>query len=209
MNIIPNPVKLIVTAASFSSALFVLPAVQAADIEGASDHRLVARVADSEILSYTYRELEQVAIPTGPVERVRDTETRKSTWNYAKAEKVEGKHWSIVYGMPEDSSTLHIFRSYTKTLEEAGFKILYSASGKELDDENGFTFFARNEILNHNKLSTTKPRSPKEANFHYLAAEINHAEHGRVVVAVSTFNAVRRSSGEVIGSFGGKPFASV
>ncbi len=182
------------------------PALRAADIEGASDHPLVPRVAGSEILSHTYRQLEEVAIPTGAVELERDPENaRNRSWKYPQAEKLEGEHWSIVYGMPEDASTLHIHRSYTKALEDAGFDILYSASGEDLDGENGYTFFSRNDTLRHQALSTTHERSPREADFRYLAAAINHPQHGRVVVAVSTFNALRRSGREVIGSFGGRP----
>src|SRR5690606_4331007 len=118
---------------------------------------------------------------------------RRSIWTYPTSEKLEGEHWSIVYGMPEETSTLHIHRSYTKALTDAGFEILYSASGEELDGDNGFTFFSRNETLRHDALSTTHQRSAREADFRYLAAAINHPELGRVVVAVSTYNALRRS----------------
>ena len=196
----------IAVSISLTLAATLSPALQAADIEGASDHPLVPRVAGSEILSYKYRQLEEVSIPTGVVERERDPENeRRYVWKYPQAEKLEGEHWSIVYGMPEDASTLHIHRSYTKALQDAGFEILYSASGEELDGDNGYTFFAQNDTLRHPALSATHQRSAAEADFRYLAAAINHPEHGRVVVAVSTFNALRRSSGEVIGEFGRNP----
>ncbi len=193
-------------SASLTLAAALSPTLRAADIEGASDHPLVPRVAGSEILSHTYRQIDEVSIPTGVVERERDPENeRRSIWNYPQVEKLEGEHWSIVYGMPEEASTLHLHRSYAKALEDAGFEILYSASGEELDGENGYTFFSNNDTLRHQALSTTHARSPREADFRYLAAAINHPEHGRVVVAVSTFNALRRSGREVVGEFGGKP----
>lgn len=203
-----TPTKLPIIAV-FTMLTFVTifsSALQAADIENSSDHTLVPRVSGSEILSYKHRQLEQVELPTGPVERATDPENkRRSIWTYPTSEKLEGEHWSIVYGMPEETSTLHIHRSYTKALTDAGFEILYSASGEELDGDNGFTFFSRNETLRHDALSTTHQRSAREADFRYLAAAINHPELGRVVVAVSTYNALRRSSGEAMGSFGNKP----
>lgn len=168
-------------------AATLLPALRAADIEGASDHPLVPRVAGSEILSHAYSQLEEVAIPTGAAKRAPDPQNeRRTIWAYADAEKLEGEHWSIVYGMPEDASTLHIHRSYTKALQDAGFEILYTASGEELDGRNGYEFFSNNDTLRHQALSTTNQRSTREVNFRYLAAALNHPEHGRVVVAVST-----------------------
>lgn len=196
----------IVVFTSFALWAFISSSLVAGDIEGSSDHPLVPRVSGSEILSHTYRQLEEVAIPTGVAVRVRDPENeRRWIWTYPEVEKVEGEHWSIVYGMPEDASTLHIHRSYTKALQDAGFEILYSASGKELDGGNGYAFFSGNDTLRHQSLSTTHQRSPREADFRYLAAAINHPEHGRVLVAVSTLNAKRRSGREVVGNFGGKP----
>ena len=164
------------------------PALQAADIEGASDHPLVPRVAGSEIMRYADRQLEEVTIPTGAHKR--DPESDHYSFNnYQQNEKIEGRHWSIVYGMPEEASTLHIHRSYSKALEDAGFKILYSASGEELDGGNGYDgFFAYNRTLNNPTTADIHKRSRDEAAFRYLAAAIDHPEHGRVVVAVSTFN---------------------
>lgn len=202
MSILP----ITVVSATLTFLAVLSPELRAADIEGSSDHAMVPRVAGSEILSYKQRELEQVEIPTGPVERKNDPENkRRSIWVYPKTEKLEGKHWSIVYGMPEETSTLHIHRSYTKALTDAGFEILYSESGEKLDEANGFTFFTNNNTLRHDALSTTHQRSAKEADFRYLVAAINHPESGRVVVSVSTYNALRRSSGEAMGSFGNKP----
>jgi len=197
------------SASATISLLTILlsPAVPAEDVEGSGDHPLVPRIAGSSILSHNYRELEQVAIPIGAAERKPDPQKpRGSIWVYPKSEQVEGEHWSIVYGLPEEASTLHIHRSYTQALEKAGFEILYSASGDELDGANGFTFFTNNDILRHAQLSTTHQRSPREADFRYLAAGMTHPEHGRVVVAVSTYNATRRSGGGgPVGPFGSRP----
>lgn len=99
----------IAVSAAIALAATVSPALLAADVDGSSDHPLVPRVAGSEILSYTYRQLEQVSIPTGATERVPDADNpRRGSWTYPKSETVEGEHWSIVYGLPEEASTLQI-----------------------------------------------------------------------------------------------------
>ncbi len=181
------------------------PLLFADDVEGSSDHPLVPRVGGAVIVDHIYRQLEQVSLPVGPAERVPDPDNpRRGTWTWPESEEIEGEHWSIVYTLPEDASTLHVLRSYTQAFEEAGFEVLFSGSGDELDGQNGYSaFFANNDTLRHTSLRGTHQRSPRESDFRYIAAGMDHPEYGRVVVAVSTFNARRRGGGTSI--HGGNP----
>lgn len=107
------------------AALAAIPAhvALAADAEGASDHALIKRYADSVIIGYRHSAYDEFDIATGP----------HTSYNAALTEKqtVEGAHTRLLYIAPDGRSPLEIFRNYRNELAEAGFEFLFECKASE------------------------------------------------------------------------------
>ena len=109
-------------------ALLISPNAFAEDVAGSSDHPMVSRYDGSSITDYDYREFDEYEILLGKV--IHDPED--SSNKIAKfSEDLEGKVTKISYYLPEDRSTLEVFRNYENALKSAGFEILFTCSGEE------------------------------------------------------------------------------
>jgi OOP family OmpA-OmpF porin len=99
---------------------------QEKDIEGSQDHPLISRYPGSVIGLYVVRQYDEYVLPLG-------NRDEKKDWNYSESRHLEGKITRIQYvGIPEDRSTLEVYRNYENALKKAGFEILFSGKGEEL-----------------------------------------------------------------------------
>jgi outer membrane protein OmpA-like peptidoglycan-associated protein len=102
--------------------------VVAEDISGSSDHPMVSRYDGSSIKDYDFREFDEYEILLGKVVHAPGEPDNSKV---ESSEKLEGKVTRISYYLPEDRSTLEVFRNYEDALKAAGFEILYTCSNKE------------------------------------------------------------------------------
>lgn len=109
-------------------ALFMFESVHAEDVTGSSDHPMVSRYEGSSIVDYDYREFDEYEILLGKVGRDPDNPSSKIA---ETSEALEGKVTKLSYYLPEDRSTLEVFRNYEDALKAAGFEILFVCAGKE------------------------------------------------------------------------------
>ncbi|MFB3147461.1 MAG: DUF4892 domain-containing protein [Thermodesulfobacteriota bacterium] len=102
--------------------------VLAEDVSGSSDHPMVSRYDGSSIIDYDFREFDEYEILLGKVVHASgEPDNRK----VESSEILEGKVTRISYYLPEDRSTLEVFRNYEDALKVAGFEILFTCSKKE------------------------------------------------------------------------------
>ena len=117
----------------------------AEDVAGSSDHPMVSRYGGSSIKDYDYREFDEYEILLGKVVSVPGEPDNSKA---ESSENLEGKVTKISYYLPEDRSTLEVFRNYEDALKAAGFEILFTCSNKEcggrkfnhkfIEDKHGF-----------------------------------------------------------------------
>ncbi len=91
---------------------------QRPDAEGSKDHPLISRYPGSIITDYSAREFDEYTLPLGKVQ----------DGQWAKSQHLEGKLTRIHYEIPQQRSTLEVFRNYTEALQKAGFQTLFSCS---------------------------------------------------------------------------------
>ena len=112
-------------AQSITLLLFVLTSslvsqsVVAEDISGSSDHPMVSRYDGSSIIDYDFREFDEYEILLGKVVHAPGEPDNSKV---ESSEKLEGKVTRISYYLPEDRSTLEVFRNYEDALKAAGFE---------------------------------------------------------------------------------------
>ena len=100
----------------------------AEDVAGSSDHPMVSRYGGSSINDYDYREFDEYEILLG---KVVSAPGEPDNSRAESSENLEGKVTKISYYLPEDRSTLEVFRNYEDALKAAGFEILFTCSNKE------------------------------------------------------------------------------
>ncbi|MCH7518524.1 MAG: DUF4892 domain-containing protein [Candidatus Dadabacteria bacterium] len=82
----------------------------------------------SSINDYDYREFDEYEILLG---KVVSAPGEPDNSKVESSENLEGKVTKISYYLPEDRSTLEVFRNYEDALKAAGFEILFTCSNKE------------------------------------------------------------------------------
>lgn len=116
-----------------------------ADVQGSQDHPKVSRYDGSEITDYDFREFDEYVLLTGKVVHAPGEPGNSKA---EASETLEGNVTKISYYLPEDRSTLEVFRNYEDALKAEGFEILFTCSNKEcggrpfnhkvVDYKNGF-----------------------------------------------------------------------
>lgn len=109
-------------------ALLITPAGFAEDVEGSKDHPMVSRYEGSSIVDYDFRAFDSYEILLGKVKRDPENPSEKIA---ESSENLEGKVTKISYYLPEDRSTLEVFRNYEDALKAAGFEIIFTCANKE------------------------------------------------------------------------------
>lgn len=156
-------------------ACLVAPGLHAAeDVDGAGDHPLVPRLADSWVFTFQRSEFDRKSIPTGP-------------WaddGFESVETVEGEYLEFTYRFEDgDITTLRVKSNYRRMLEEAGFEILYAASNDELAYRDGVGFLLQGDFDRPDRRCCSASNS---SDVRYLAAR--HPEEG-VLMSMVTFEA--------------------
>ena len=96
----------------------ILPAAWAAeDKEGCADIPGIKRFAGSHISDCSTRNFVEYTLPTG----------KRSGGTFEHKEELEGKIVALTYKTAAGTSSLEVFRNYSKDLTASGFKILYEA----------------------------------------------------------------------------------
>ena len=116
------------TYAILSLFYLTVSAAYAEDISGSSDHPMVSRYEGSSIVDYDFREFDEYEILLGKT--ARDPEDPGSVTVEA-SENLEGKVTRISYYLPEDRSTLEVFRNYEDALKAAGYEVLFTCADKD------------------------------------------------------------------------------
>jgi OOP family OmpA-OmpF porin len=111
----------------FTSGL-ISHGVFAEDVAGSSDHPMVSRYDGSSINDYDFREFDEYEILLGKVVHAPGEPDNSKA---ESSENLEGKVTKISYYLPEDRSTLEVFRNYEDALKAAGFEILFTCINKD------------------------------------------------------------------------------
>jgi OOP family OmpA-OmpF porin len=154
---VQNPRILVI---SFFLAIIFATAV-AADIPGAKDPAGIKRYEGSTIIRFEDLAYEQYVLPLGKMTKF-DFSSKEG--EYEKSETLEGKLTRVSYRVPDTQrSSLEVFRNYQNALTEAGFEILWQASGKA---QLGNAFTSRYQTLRDND----QLFSYSDAQTHFLTA---------------------------------------
>lgn len=144
----------------------------AEDVAGSSDHPMVSRYDGSSITEYDFREFDEYEILLGKVKR--DPEDPASKIAEA-SENLEGKITKISYYLPDDRSTLEVFRNYEEALKAAGFEVLYTCSNNDCGGRD----------FNHKVVEYSGGFADNYSDQRFLAAKLSRAE-GDVYVSLYT-----------------------
>ncbi|TFG74580.1 MAG: DUF4892 domain-containing protein [Thermodesulfobacteriales bacterium] len=159
-------------------ALLIVPCTFAEDIAGSSDHPMVSRYDGSSITDYDFREFDEYEILLGKVKRDPDDPASKVA---ESSERLEGKITKISYYLPEDRSTLEVFRNYEDALKAAGFEILFTCSNNDCGGRD----------FNHKVVEYKHGFGDNYSEQRFLAAKLTRGE-GDVYVSLYT---VKNTSG--------------
>lgn len=103
------------------AGLGVLAPAQESDPPGSKDHPMVSRFQGSVITKYNHADFGELVLPlSNPCLRS----------GPEKSDRLEGKLTKFLYRIPEGHGTHEVFRSYQNALQNAGFRTLYTCSGK-------------------------------------------------------------------------------
>ncbi len=150
----------------------------AEDVAGSSDHPMVSRYDGSSITDYDFREFDEYEILLGKVKRDPDDPASKIA---ESSEDLEGKTTKISYYLPEDRSTLEVFRNYEDALKAAGFEILFTCSNNDCGGRD----------FNHKVVKYKHGFGDNYSEQRFLAAKLTRGE-GDVYVSLYT---VKNTSG--------------
>lgn len=117
----------------FTAALLLVFAVrpgatQTDDVKDGEDHPLVGRFAGAIIRAYEAKDFDGYTVGLGRL----SYRGNVNTFEWAKAEKIEGKVTRVTYLAPAAASPLAIVRSYEDALKKAGFEVLFSATDQTI-----------------------------------------------------------------------------
>ena len=106
----------------------VRPATAQTDVKDGADHPLVGRFAGAIIRAYEAKDFDGYTVGLGRL----SYRGNVNTFEWAKAEKIEGKVTRVTYLAPAAASPLAIVRSYEDALKQAGFEVLFSAADQTI-----------------------------------------------------------------------------
>ena len=112
-----------IAASTFVIAMTSMTAgVQADELDEVSDHPMVPRIQDSELIAYDYVEFDRHVIPWGPY----------SDGEWQETVEVEGSHEKFAYVLRQpDLTPLPVGQAYKAALETRGFDIEFVAVGRD------------------------------------------------------------------------------
>ncbi len=127
----------------FLTTSLLIGSLRSDDVPGSADYPLIKRIAGSEIYFSKTTDFDRLKIALSKIE-----------WSGAEGKvkpyesaTVEGKLFTNYYRAPEKMGSLEVFRNYEQELKEAGFEILFSGEGGDVETPGYNNQIAR-EILN-------------------------------------------------------------
>lgn len=133
-----------------------------ADVAGAKDPAGIKRYEGSSIIRNEVVSFDRYKLPLGKMTKF---DFSSKIGEYEKSENLEGEVTRVSYHIPAaDRSSFEVFSNYRIALEEAGWEIRWSASGKA---ELGNSFTSRYQTLSDND----QLFSYSDAQTHFLVAQ--------------------------------------
>ncbi|MHB8110428.1 MAG: DUF4892 domain-containing protein [Syntrophorhabdaceae bacterium] len=168
---------------------------QTKDVAGSKDHPLISRYKGSYIIGYEQRAFDEFTLPLG-----KQVKSHTESQPLAKTQRVEGKYTRILYVLPEERSSLEVFRNYESALLKAGFINLFSCS----QDDCGKTFHhvmypLKNKLKNRGQLSEYAFSFPKDQR--YMSAKLSRPEgdiYVSLYVGVESFDHFKETKNKTI-----------
>lgn len=111
-------------AAAAIAAAMMFPAF-AEDIPDSEDHPLVGRYEGSEITEFRHNAFDEAYALTAPNDWTSKVPNNATDRSGAEWQRMEGELWQIRYGVPENRSSLEVYRNYQLALKEKGFEAVY------------------------------------------------------------------------------------
>jgi OmpA-OmpF porin, OOP family len=102
------------------------------DVSGSKDHPVVSRFYNSRIRFYDYKKFDQY--------RLRESSIIKGSENKAKYQTLEGEVTRIIYQCPKNVGAFELYQSYTKALQDNGFKKKFTCENAGCGDGFGRSY---------------------------------------------------------------------
>ena len=114
-----------------------------ADISGSSDHPLISRFPDSQIINYNVNSDENYQLVLGSLRRVAGQVVRE------RVERLRGRVTRITYEVSQSFTGADVFEFFEEQVQERGYTQLFNCSGRECGSSSYWanTVF-ENRILN-------------------------------------------------------------
>jgi len=172
------------------SSVFIVPEVMAfpdqvpaEDIQNSHDHALISRFPGSYIRYFNYKDYDEF---TMPLSRLDQAELADEYQDYADQDfRIEGTMTQAFYMVPDNHSSLEIFRNYEEALRADGFEIIAEQSGDVPEA------FYRNQYAQIRFRDSPGTRfegvNADVSNGRYLLAKLNRPE-GNVYISIYTSN---------------------
>jgi OOP family OmpA-OmpF porin len=122
-------ILLLISTAAFSEV--IVAELPTSDIEGAKDHPLLKRYADSYIVVDQDKSYDEF---TFPLSKLRNAKTNAGALDQSKT--VEGPYTRLVYLLPTDRSPLEVIRNYQDEIVAQNGTVLYECKRDECGGEH-------------------------------------------------------------------------
>jgi outer membrane protein OmpA-like peptidoglycan-associated protein len=116
-----------------ASNVFSQATIPSQDKKGSKDSPLLKRYEGSLIVYYEFKSFDEVRLPLSKLEPVEGKTDSHNNRYHEPIEKktIEGAYTRLVYLLPENRSSLEVFRNYQEEINSIGGKILFECKGEE------------------------------------------------------------------------------
>ena len=179
------------------TAVICVTSVQAQpkDVAGSKDHPLVTRYKNSYIIGYEQRAFDELMLPLG--RQIKDPQGPEPL---AKTRRVEGRLTRILYVLPEERSSLEVFRNYENALLQAGFTELFVCSLDECGKMFGKVVYPQKRRLkNRGQMTEYAFSFPRDQR--HLTAKLSRPEgdvYVNLYVAIEAFDHFKETAKKAI-----------
>lgn len=112
-----------------------------ADIAGAKDSQLVGRFAGSYIVSYSFRDFDEIKLPLAALKPSTDKSKRDAKNNIVfepgQSKSLEGRRTRLVYLLPPNVAPLQAVRNYQNEVTGKGGQTLFECKNEECGGDAG------------------------------------------------------------------------
>ena len=125
---------------AFSTTVFsevIIPELPTSDIEGAEDHPLLKRYADSYIVVHQQKGFDEFTFPTTKLAGVKNNFGNIVDYSLGESKTVEGPYTRLVYLLPAERSPLEVLRNYQDEIVAQGGNVLYECKREACGGDHG------------------------------------------------------------------------